>query len=102
MTLCQLFVFFFMMTGITPGKCGHGSRCPLHRALGQKSIVVPGMCFTTLMGGVDYYDEEGRHIYHDPNTTTCSFSCTVGTPKIEWLGGGYGIMHEPPSHSWSE
>lgn len=87
--MCQLFVFLLSMVGLPAGDCDHGSRCPLHRALGEPTIVRPGTCWSTAMASIDYYDGAGNYIHHDPNVTTCTFTCGG---DLFGMGG----------HSWSE
>jgi len=53
--------------------------CPECQKLGQTSTVrVDGMGITTLMCAHSFYDEQGRHHYHDPNMTTWQFRCSKG------------------------
>jgi len=61
----------------------------------EKSKVYPGGCSSTLMARSSYYDEEGCLHYHDPNYTTCYYSCSRGhkwsqiLPKSPCLCGDY-------------
>ena len=106
METCTIIAFVLASVGITPGDCdGRAhyvavpgtqgaiveqmphSRCPVCRALGQRSLVFPGACFTTLMGAVQYYDEQGNYHYSDPNVTTCELRCDHGHSWSEQSGG---------------
>jgi hypothetical protein len=53
--------------------------CPVCKELGEKSTVHPyGASTCTLMAPVDYYDEDGNHVYHDPNSCTYQYRCSKG------------------------
>lgn len=54
---------------------------------GKKSQVNEGPSMTTCMGFSPYYDEDGKHHSHDPNTSTVSFSCSNGHSWVERIGG---------------
>lgn len=53
-------------------------KCPECIKEGKKSNVYPGMSTTTLMKIFEYYDEEGKYHYSNPNTTTTYYSCSNG------------------------
>jgi hypothetical protein len=52
--------------------------CEKCRGEGQRSTVEIGPSFTTAAMGRTFYDEEGAHHRHDPNTTTTEYSCSRG------------------------
>lgn len=52
--------------------------CPECKEQGLKSKVYIGASTATLMGVTRFYDGEGNHHCHDPNTTTTSYVCTNG------------------------
>jgi hypothetical protein len=64
-------------------------KCPHCRALGLKSIVHIGACFSTLLFcGNGHYDEDGN--YHSPddcNSTSCEYTCSNGH---KFYGGMFG------------
>ena len=53
-------------------------RCPICKFFGLRSIVYEGGCWTTLLYSQPFYDEDGQYHHEDPNTTTCSYSCSNG------------------------
>lgn len=53
-------------------------RCPECVEAGLRSKVYVGSSATTLMSVLTYYDEEGRLVVDDPNTTTTQYSCSNG------------------------
>lgn len=52
--------------------------CPECRIEGLRSTVNSGMSMTTGMGYTSFWDEDGVHHVHDPNTTTTSYLCSNG------------------------
>lgn len=52
--------------------------CPTCASEGQKSRVYPGASFTTAMGAHQFYDEDGRYHFHDPNTAYTQYRCSNG------------------------
>ena len=57
-------------------------KCPQCVTEGKRSVVYPGMRWTTLMASAPYYDEAGNYVANDPNTTTTHYSCSEGH---EWM-----------------
>ena len=61
---------------------------------GLKSRVYVGMSTVTCMGWQPYYDEDGRHHSHDPNTHQTQYSCSNAHKWAEdsspacWCGWG--------------
>lgn len=53
-------------------------RCPVCRRGGKRSTVTVGISWTTAMGTMAYYDEDGKYHYFNPNTTTTSYECSNG------------------------
>jgi len=53
-------------------------KCPKCVAEGSKSQVRVLNSSTTCLAGDQYYDEEGRHHWHDPNTTFTEYRCSLG------------------------
>lgn len=53
-------------------------KCPECIKEEKKSCVYEQGATTTLMNVVSYYDEDGKHIYNNPNKTTISYSCSNG------------------------
>ncbi len=53
-------------------------KCPECVKRGNKSKVYVGCSSTTLVGWIPYYDEDGKFVSNDPNTTTTSYSCSLG------------------------
>lgn len=53
-------------------------KCPVCIQEGKKSTLrdTGGTC--TLASCAPFYDEEGKHHYHDHNTTTLNYSCSNG------------------------
>jgi hypothetical protein len=52
--------------------------CEECKAAGLKSCVYEGYSTCTAMFNAAYYDEEGKHHFHDMNITTTTYSCTNG------------------------
>ncbi len=52
--------------------------CPVCKKESKTSKVYPGWCSTTTVASIAYYDERGKYQYTDPNTTSCSYSCSRG------------------------
>ena len=52
--------------------------CPECQAAGLKSMVYPGMGWTTLVYCQPHYDENGRYHHHDSNTTRSEMKCSQG------------------------
>jgi hypothetical protein len=52
--------------------------CQECKTEGKKSRVYEGPSSTTCMYSPPFYDEDGKHHDHDPNTSTTSFSCSNG------------------------
>lgn len=52
--------------------------CPVCKKAGLKSKVFEGDMGTTLLAGSSFYDEEGNHHRHNPNTYTTCYSCSNG------------------------
>lgn len=53
-------------------------KCLTCQKEGKKSMVYIGISTSTCMGIQEYYDEEGRYHYHDPNYITANYSCSNG------------------------
>jgi hypothetical protein len=53
-------------------------KCKICEEQGLKSKLYSGYGAVTCMGVGDYYDEDGKHHYHDPNDTTIDYSCSNG------------------------
>lgn len=53
-------------------------KCPECEKEGKKSCVYIGGTFVTLMSVFSYYDEDGNHHTHNPNTSTTNYSCSNG------------------------
>lgn len=62
-------------------------KCPQCVAEGEKSRVCVGSSATTCVCGEEFYDADGRHHYHDPNTTTVHYRCARGHSWIETMAG---------------
>lgn len=45
---------------------------------GKESKVFEGSETVTLVGGGDFYDEQGKHHFHDPNCHVSHHSCSNG------------------------
>lgn len=45
---------------------------------GKTSRVSRGLTYVTAMGYDQYYDENGKEHFHDPNKRTTSFACSNG------------------------
>lgn len=58
-------------------------KCPKCVSNGDKSIVRVFSSSTTCLAGDEYYDEEGRHHWHDPNTRITEFRCSLGHEFVE-------------------
>jgi len=52
--------------------------CPFCKNNGDKSQVFPGGSSQTLMANHEFFDEEGKHHFHDSNWTTTNFLCSKG------------------------
>lgn len=63
-------------------------RCPVCVREGKRSKVYPGWTLVTAMGITDYYDEDGNHIYEDPNISTTEYGCSNGHGWSEARKGG--------------
>lgn len=74
--------------------------CSTCAAGGERSVVHdPGGGWATAMIVHEYYDEDGRHHYHDPNTMSVTYSCSRGH---RWTEGvrtacwcGYNAKSDP-------
>lgn len=61
--------------------------CPECKAENKKSRVYAGPSSSTCMHCAPYYDEDGKHHYHDINTSSTSYSCSNGH---EWSESSQG------------
>ncbi len=52
--------------------------CEQCQSEGLKSCVYEGHSTCTAMFNSSYYDEDGKHHYHDMNTRTTVYACTKG------------------------
>lgn len=52
--------------------------CPICVKESNKSTVFIGLSMTTLMCTQEYYDEDGKYHFHNPNTITTEYSCSNG------------------------
>jgi len=53
--------------------------CDQCKAENKKSTITPASyAAITAMCHIQYWDEDGKHHYHDPNIRTQSFSCSNG------------------------
>ena len=57
--------------------------CPECIKAGLKSMVYVGGSSSTLMMYDHYFDEDGKEHFHNPNTTTTSYSCSQGHKWVE-------------------
>lgn len=68
--------------------------CPQCQKEGKKSIIYPGMGYTTLVWNPPFYDENGKYHHHDTNATTSEYKCSNGHAWTEvtypscWCGWG--------------
>lgn len=53
-------------------------KCPVCEEKKMKSCVYIGHSMSTLMYCTPYYDEEGLYHHHDSNTSTTTYTCSVG------------------------
>ena len=58
-------------------------RCEQCKIDGLRSVLFSEGSSTTLMGGVEYYDEDGRFHVHDPNITTTTLKCSMGHVTLD-------------------
>lgn len=78
-----LFAGVFAQDAIFDGKC------PVCVKKGYRTQVNVGASSTTLLAGMPYFDENGKFVYNDPNTTTTDYNCSSGhTFKVTSCQGG--------------
>jgi len=56
--------------------------CAQCKKEGLSSTIQRGMSTRTVMGTHEYWDEDGKHHYNDPNYTTTGWICSQGH---EWI-----------------
>lgn len=67
--------------------------CPICKREGKKSKVYIRCQTTTCMAYPAYYDEDGKYIRDDPNTTTINYHCSNGHSfKIEECRGKIEVI----------
>lgn len=69
---------------------GEPVRCPVCAAEGQRSRMSLGGSSRTLMTTQTFYDEDGKLVVRDPNTTTTQWSCSRGH---------HGVMNARSGHT---
>jgi hypothetical protein len=52
--------------------------CETCKSEGKRSKVFVEGSMSTTMGASQFYDEDGRYHYHDPNTHSTSYHCSEG------------------------
>ena len=64
--------------GTTEYESDFSLKCPECVELGLRSTVTVGVGMTTLMNTHQFYDEDGKYHFHDPNHSSTSYTCSQG------------------------